>query len=106
MVTQVNAGKLNEFEDGEPRVCLLPGYGAIGVVKVDGRFYAFSNYCTHEGTSLVNGYGDLIGKTMVCMMHNASYDVETGRVLGGPAGDPLTTYAVRIDGDDVVVVKE
>jgi nitrite reductase/ring-hydroxylating ferredoxin subunit len=106
MATEVNAGKLSEFEDGEPRVCLLPGYGAIGVVKVGDQFFAFSNYCTHEGTSLAAGYGDLIGKTMVCMMHNASYDLETGRVLGGPASDPLTTYTVRIDGDDVLVVRE
>jgi 3-phenylpropionate/trans-cinnamate dioxygenase ferredoxin subunit len=102
----VNAGKVGEFEDGEPKVCLLPGTGAIAVVQIDGGFYAFSNFCTHEGTSLVFGYGDLHGKTITCMMHNASFNVEDGRVIGGPADDPLTTYQVKIDGDDVMVGKD
>jgi nitrite reductase/ring-hydroxylating ferredoxin subunit len=106
MPDRVNAGRLDEFEDGEAKVCLVPGAGAVAIVKVDGRFYAFSNYSTHEGTNLANGYGDLAGTTMICMMHNASYNIETGRVLGGPAADPLTTYPVVIEGDEVFISRE
>ena len=102
----VNAGKVSDFEDGEPRVCLMPGTGAIAVVQVGDQFYAFSNYCTHEGSNLAFGYGDLMGKTMTCLMHNASFNIEDGHVIGGPASDPLTVYNVRIDGDDVMVGKD
>jgi 3-phenylpropionate/trans-cinnamate dioxygenase ferredoxin subunit len=105
MPDPINAGKLSDFEDGEPRVILYPGAGAVGVVRIDGEFYAFSNYCTHEGTSLANGYGDLAGTTLICMMHNASFDLRTGQPRGGPAGDPLTMYRVTVEGDDVLVSK-
>ena len=106
MPDPVNAGKLADFEEGEPRVCLFPGAGAVAVVLVDGAFYAFSNYCTHEGTNLANGYGDLAGKTMICMMHNASFSIETGRPLGGPAADPLIVFKVTVDGDDVLISRD
>jgi len=102
----VSAGKVSDFDDDEPRVVLMPGKGAVAVVKADGEFYAFSNYCTHEGTSLVFGYGDLEGKKMTCLMHNASFNIEDGRVLGGPSDEPLTTYTVRIEGDDVMVGRD
>jgi len=105
MPDPINAGRVSDYEDSEPRVVLYPGAGAVAVVCVDGEFYAFSNYCTHEGTNLANGYGDLAGTTMICMMHNASFDIRTGLVRGGPAGDPLITYNVTVDGEDVLISK-
>jgi len=101
----VKAGTLAEFEDGEPKVFIYPGAGPVAVIQTDGQFYAFSNFCTHEGAALAHGYGDFYGNKVFCLKHNASFDMGTGQVLGGAASDPLQTFAVRIEGDDVLVEK-
>ena len=39
----------------------------------------------------------------MCPRHGAYFDVTTGTALTLPAILPLTTYTVRIDGDDIFV---
>jgi nitrite reductase/ring-hydroxylating ferredoxin subunit len=59
----------------------------------DGVF-AFADRCTHAETRMSEGR--LRGCRLTCPLHGASFDVRDGRVLGGPASRPLTTYPVRI----------
>jgi len=101
----VPAGKVSDFEEGELKFCRLPGLGEVAVVRAEGAYHAFSNYCTHEGVNLANGYGDVAGETVICLFHNSIFDIASGNVLGGPAYDPLTVFAVKVDGDDVLVGK-
>jgi 3-phenylpropionate/trans-cinnamate dioxygenase ferredoxin subunit len=67
----------------------------IAIWNVDGEFYATSDVCTHEETSLAEG--DLWGEVVECPMHGAQFDVRTGEVLSLPAVIPLATYAVRVE---------
>jgi nitrite reductase/ring-hydroxylating ferredoxin subunit len=76
---------------------------SIAVLRLDDRFYAFDNFCTHEGVTFTSGYGVVAKNRVVCMLHSSAFDVATGVVLTGPAADGLKTYEVRIDGDDVLV---
>ena len=41
--------------------------------------------------------------TLECIWHGARFDCATGRVCRGPAEDPLPVFAVRIEGDRVLV---
>ena len=75
----------------------------IAVVRLDERFYAFSNFCTHEAVTFTAGYGVVREGAVLCMMHSSWFDIETGDVLSGPAQDPLTMFPVRVEGDDVFV---
>jgi nitrite reductase (NADH) small subunit/3-phenylpropionate/trans-cinnamate dioxygenase ferredoxin subunit len=71
----------------------------IVVVQLDGRFYAFTSFCTHLGESLADGY--LSGSNIVCAYHGATFDLATG-ITKGP--DPnLPVYEVRVEGDEVQV---
>jgi 3-phenylpropionate/trans-cinnamate dioxygenase ferredoxin subunit len=97
----VNVGKLSDFEAGEIRACRVHGE-EVAVVKLDGKLHAFSNVCTHEGLGL-SGYGDLLGRNVICTMHSSIFKIETGRVVGGPAGEPLTVYDVRLEDGDVLI---
>jgi len=40
--------KLSEFEDGDRRIVFV-GDNEIGVFRHDGEFYAYSNFCLHQG---------------------------------------------------------
>jgi hypothetical protein len=40
--------KLADFKDGERRIVFV-GDNEIGVFRHDGAFYAYSNFCLHQG---------------------------------------------------------
>ena len=70
----------------------------IGVARVEGRLYAFSDICTHQGCNLTAG-NDLDGTQITCECHGSMFAVDTGAVLDGPAVKPIETYAAReVDG--------
>lgn len=73
----------------------------IAICNVDGEFYAFHDQCTHELFPLSRGR--LEGKTVMCLLHGARFDITTGAVLSAPACEGLKTYPVRVDGDDILV---
>ena len=95
-------GRVEDFEDGEIRSFLVKGRD-IAVVNAGNRFYAFDNYCTHEGVSFSSGVGLVTEGSVTCMLHSSTFDTDTGAVLGGPATDPLTIYEVKVLGDDVQI---
>ena len=67
----------------------------------DGAFYAVDNTCTHDDGSLADGVLD--GTAIECPRHGARFDVKTGQVLCLPAAVGITSYPVRVEGDDVQV---
>jgi len=70
----------------------------IGIARVDGRLYAFSDVCTHQGCSLSAG-GDLSGTEITCECHGSMFAIDSGAVLDGPAARPIDTYPAReVDG--------
>ncbi|MBL8643511.1 MAG: non-heme iron oxygenase ferredoxin subunit [Rhodospirillaceae bacterium] len=75
----------------------------IAVYNIGGAFYATSDYCTHETSSLCDeGYLD--GDEIECGWHCAKFNVKTGAVTAPPATKPLPTYEVRIENGDLYVV--
>ncbi len=75
----------------------------IAVYNVDGVFYATSDLCSHDKSSLSeDGYLD--AGEIECGWHFAKFCIKTGGVTAPPAREPLRTYAVRVDGDEVFVL--
>ena len=69
--------------------------------NVGGEIYAVEDVCTHDGGPL--DQGELDGCRIMCPRHGALFDVTTGVALTLPAIEPLPTYGVRVDGEDVFV---
>jgi 3-phenylpropionate/trans-cinnamate dioxygenase ferredoxin component len=67
----------------------------------DGNLYAVEDVCTHDGGPLDQGV--LEGCVIECPRHGATFDVRTGAALSLPAIEPLPTYRVRVEGDDVYI---
>jgi len=75
--------------------------GKIIVIQVDkGKFVAFSAKCTHKGS--IVGY-NASTKQIECPKHGSRFDTADGKVLGGPAGDPLPKYTSKSDDKSVTV---
>jgi nitrite reductase/ring-hydroxylating ferredoxin subunit len=73
----------------------------ICLAKVAGQIYAVDDDCPHIGGALDEG--ELEGCVLTCPVHLAQFDVRTGEVLRGPACENVPTYAVRVEGDDILV---
>ena len=75
----------------------------IVLANVDGQVYAFGNGCTHRGGPL--GEGLLEGDEVECPFHQGRFNVKTGEAVQEPPTEPIPTYQVQLDGDDIMVAK-
>lgn len=90
----------NQIEEGQMKTAVIEGR-IITVAKVEGRYFAFDDVCTHEECSLATGY--LEGKTIECPCHGSKFNVETGAVANLPAVVPIKTYPVKVEGNSILV---
>jgi 3-phenylpropionate/trans-cinnamate dioxygenase ferredoxin component len=100
---------MSEFQ----RACALadlPAEGVIGVevagtpvavVRAAGEVFALHDVCSHEEVPLSEG--EVYDHTIECWLHSSCFDLRSGKPTGPPATKPVTTYPVKIDGDDVFV---
>ncbi len=91
-LSELAPGRLKRVEVGG-RLLLL--------ALVAGEVFAMDDDCTHISGAL--DQGELCDYALTCPIHLARFDIRDGRVLRGPARDPLPTYPVRVDGDTVLV---
>ncbi len=71
------------------------------VANVDGTFYATDDTCTHEDASLSSG--SLHGDYVKCPLHGSRFSLRTGEPVEEPADEPVNCYAVRVEGESVLV---
>lgn len=90
----------SEIDSGR-MLCARVAGKRILVANVDGELLATDDTCTHEDASLSSGV--LRGAMVRCPLHGSRFDLRTGTPMEEPAEEPLTCYAVRVDGDDVLV---
>ena len=73
----------------------------IGIFLVDGDYYAIENVCPHAYALLSQGFVE-DGK-VECPLHEAVFDIRSGRCLREPGGRDLRTYPIRVRGEDVQI---
>lgn len=77
------------------------GEAQIAVYHLEDGYFATHNICTHQHAFMSDGYVDK--SCIECPLHQALFDIRTGEVLEGPAQEPLSTYPVKIEGDEIFV---
>lgn len=96
------AARLSDIESGVPHGVALADGTRVCLVREGERVYAVTDRCPHRDFALSGG--DMVMPCVLeCPWHGARFDVRTGRMLQGPATDDLTTYAVRVVGDEIFV---
>ncbi len=78
---------------------------AVCLARSQGEVLALLDECSHAEVALSDG--EVHAGTVECWLHGSRFDLRTGKPIGPPATEAVTTYPVRVDGDDVLVdVKE
>ena len=68
-----------------------------------GEFRAIDAICSHALSYLDEGEVDPDMETIECAKHGSTFDLNTGRPRTLPATQPVRVYAVKIDGDDILI---
>ena len=91
---------ISQLSDDEPLAVVVEGR-KIALYRSDGEFFATDNVCTHAYALLSDGF--LEDGCIECPLHQARFDIRTGKVLCEPATEDLKTYPVRVEGDAILV---
>ena len=102
MADFVKVANVSEIPPGEMKIVEMDGQDVV-VANVNGQFFAFANDCTHRGGPL--GEGILMDEVVECPFHGGQFNVRTGEVVAAPPSEPVSTFAVRVEGDDISVEK-
>jgi 3-phenylpropionate/trans-cinnamate dioxygenase ferredoxin subunit len=78
-----------------------PTGNPVAVVRDGEDWYAIDDECSHAAVPLSEG--DVEGCEIECWLHGSRFDLRSGKPTGLPATEPVPTYPVKVDGDDVLV---
>ncbi|MDD5265969.1 MAG: non-heme iron oxygenase ferredoxin subunit [Methylococcales bacterium] len=90
----------NALADGENIVIDVDGTD-IAVFKIEGRFYAIEDVCSHDGAEIASG--ELDGYEIICPRHGARFCVKTGEVKSPPAYENIDCFPVQVENGKVQV---
>jgi nitrite reductase/ring-hydroxylating ferredoxin subunit len=113
--------KASEFSDGDRRIVFV-GDNEIGVFRHAGQYYAYSNFCLHQGGPACEGltiakveerlrpdktsqglYFSESDMNFVCPWHGMEYDMKTGECISDRRMK-LKKFQVLQKGDEIYVV--
>ncbi len=92
-VTDIPKGEGRTFDVGPLQVAVFHGR--------DGRVFATQAQCPHRNGPLADGL--LGGTTLVCPLHEWTFDLLSGMALHGTCG--IRTYPVRTEADGSLVLE-
>ena len=85
---------------GEPKQVVIDDL-ELAVHNVGGAFFAIDDICTHAFARL--SFGSIDGAVITCPLHQAKFDIRTGKVLEEPAEEDLDSYPIKIEGEKLYV---
>jgi 3-phenylpropionate/trans-cinnamate dioxygenase ferredoxin subunit len=94
--------KICALEDLKPGKAIRVKVGdhAIAIVRTpSGAVKALDDKCSHGEISLSEGFVD--EETIECWAHGAKFELATGKPLSLPAYEPVATYEVLIENDEI-----
>ena len=95
----VKVGDVNGMKAGEARVVSVNGK-EIALYRANGKFFATTNVCPHQGGPLGEGFLD--GNVVTCPWHGWKFNIETGVSPVVPTAK-VATMKTKVEGDHVFV---
>ncbi len=74
----------------------------IALFRIGDDLYAIGDRCSHAEASLAGG--EVFDLAVECPRHGSEFDLRTGKPQSFPATQPVATYDIEIDGDDVYLM--
>ena len=76
----------------------------ILIANWEGTLFATQDLCTHDGGTLSDG--ELVDGEIECPRHGGRFNLQTGAVAALPPMFPIKTFAVKTEGDEILVAVE
>jgi 3-phenylpropionate/trans-cinnamate dioxygenase ferredoxin component len=93
--------RADELGEGETRLVELDGR-KIGVFHCEGgELVAIEDRCSHDDGPLAEGEFDPAACTVECPRHGSLFDLTTGRPKTLPAYQPVETFEVLVEDDEI-----
>ncbi|MEY4276327.1 MAG: hypothetical protein RIS26_790 [Actinomycetota bacterium] len=90
---------LDDLKPGKVIRVTVSGH-AIAIARTKaGDVYAIDDKCSHGEISLSEGF--IENSTIECWAHGAKFSLETGAALTLPAFEPVATYEVFIENNQI-----
>jgi nitrite reductase (NADH) small subunit len=104
MACQILIGSVDQIPKGEARIFKVDGRDIAVYLTHSGEVFASQPDCPHRGGPLADGL--MGGTTVLCPLHDRSFDLRTGKNLSGDCTD-IRTYPVvqREDGGIVLQIE-
>jgi 3-phenylpropionate/trans-cinnamate dioxygenase ferredoxin subunit len=100
---RLDAGAVSAFENEIGK--RIDGFGhRVAVFKMDDKFYALGDRCSHAEASLSEG--EIWDGAVECPRHGSAFDLATGEPNALPATKPAPVYTVVVEDDNVFVEVE
>ena len=96
-VDDVRPGSAARFDVDGHRLCV------VRIARDGRRWYVIGDECSHADYSLSEGDVWEDEREIECPKHGSTFSLETGEPQTLPATQPVPVFAVRVDGDDVIV---
>jgi 3-phenylpropionate/trans-cinnamate dioxygenase ferredoxin subunit len=77
------------------------GEVAVAVARDGDEVFAVQDLCSHAAVALSEG--EVADCTVECWLHGSRFDLRTGKPIGPPATEPVSTFAVEVRADGVHV---
>ena len=96
----IKACEKNQVASGELFRFIHKGKGIL-LSNLNGKIFATDLVCTHEEADLSTGF--LTEEGVRCPLHLSVFNLETGEPKNPPAENPLKTYNVKIQENEIYV---
>ena len=101
-MAKVKVANVNEVPEGGIKKVVIGNNEPVALYKIDGQIFATGNICTHAHCEL--DISNVIqGDVVECTCHGSQFNIKTGAVVLPPAVEPLKTYQVSVEGEEVFV---
>ncbi|KDC73604.1 naphthalene 1,2-dioxygenase system ferredoxin subunit [Bordetella bronchiseptica MBORD635] len=90
----------DQLEDDEV-MPVTAGEAKLALYRSEGEYFASDNVCTHAYALLSDGY--LEDGCIECPLHQARFDIKTGKTMCAPATADIRIYPLKIENDDIYV---
>src|SRR3990172_10604844 len=95
------AAKLSDLKEQEVTRVKING-AEIALYRLGDEVFATSDICTHADCVISENY-DVQGEEVECTCHGSHFNIKTGENTVPPAAEPLKTYPVKIEDDDILI---
>jgi anthranilate 1,2-dioxygenase ferredoxin component len=97
----VRVCSISELPDQAGHKVELPNHPAVALFKLEDGVFAIADLCSHGAASLSEGFVE--NGAIECPFHSGTFDIRTGAAVNFPCTEPVRSYSVRVNGEDVEI---